>query len=202
MSQYLLSTSHRMTDLIVGLDSWVIQDGNYGDFTQATNASFALEFCPVVPLPKCGRFDQKAPSLKQIVESSYQVVGQVVHAQDDWWVLDAGMLMYCDGKPPDNARLNAWLEGLIFIGVDPFFYFESHAHQPGAPALVYDWNIDKIEMETGPFIETKPKHFERDPEKCGWQEVAKTDAWREQGPYLLHCTRLGGPRWPKGKDRP
>jgi len=74
--------------------------------------------------------------------------------------------MYCDGKPPDNACLDAWLEGLIFIGVDPFFYFESHAHQPGAPALVYDWHIDKIEMETGPFIETKPKHFERDPENA------------------------------------
>lgn len=110
--------------------------------------------------------------------------------------------MYCDGKPPDNVRLDEWLEGLISIGVDPFFYFEDHAHQPGAPALVYDWNIDKIEMETGPFIETRPKHFERDLEKCEWKEVPKTDAWSEPGPYLLHCSRLGGPRAPQSSRRP
>jgi len=191
-----------MADLIVGLDSWIVQDGNYGDFAQATTVSFALEFCPVVPLPKYGRPDHKAPSFTQIVDSSYEVVAQVVHAQDDWWVLDAGILMYCDGKPPDNASLGTWLGGLVFIGIDPFFYFERHAHQPGAPAMVYDWTIDKIEMETGPFIETKPKHFERDPEKRGWKAVAKTDAWHEGGSYLLHCTRLAGPRAVQSRRHP
>ena len=85
-----------MADLIVGLDSWIVQDGNYGDFAQATDASFALEFCPVIPLPKYGRPDHKAPSFTHVLESSYEIVAQVVHAQDDWWVLDAGLLMYCE----------------------------------------------------------------------------------------------------------
>ncbi len=191
-----------MADIIVGLDSWIIQDGNYGDFAQATNVSFALEFCPVVPLSRYGRPDHKAPSFAHILESSHEIVAQVVHAQDDWWVLDAGVLMYCDGKPPDIARLGTWLWGLVFIGIDPFPYFENHAHEPGAPAIVYDWKIEKIEMETGPFVETRPKHFERDPKKRGWKEVAKTDGWHEDGSYLLQCTRLGGPRRPKSRARP
>ncbi len=38
MSRHSLA-GHAMADLIVGLDSWVVQDGNYGDFAQATNAS-------------------------------------------------------------------------------------------------------------------------------------------------------------------
>lgn len=191
-----------MADLVVGLDNWIIQDGNYGDFAQGTSVSFALEFCPVVPLPKYGRPDHKAPSITHLFESSYEIVAQVVHAQDDWWAVDAGLLIYCDGNPPDNARLGTWLGGLVYIGIDPFPYFENHAHQPDAPALVYDWTITKIEMETGPFIETKPKHFERDPEKRGWKEVAKTDAWREDGNYLLYCTRVGGPRAPQNRSRP
>jgi hypothetical protein len=50
----------------------------------------------------------------------------------------------------------------------PYFDFENHAHQTGAPAIVDDWTINKIEMETGPFIETEPKYFERNPEKREW----------------------------------
>lgn len=135
---------HDEMDLIVGLDSWIIQDGNYGDFVRATTRSFALEFYPLVRLPRYGRPDGKAPSFTQIQENAYEIVGQVVHSQEDWWVLDVGLLMYCDGKPPDNARLGTWLGGLVDIGIDPFFYFENYAHEPGAPAMVYDWKIEKI----------------------------------------------------------
>jgi hypothetical protein len=42
-----------MTDtLVVGLHSWIIRDGNYGDFARDTNAAFALEFAP------CRRWQQ------------------------------------------------------------------------------------------------------------------------------------------------
>jgi len=30
--------------LVVGLSSWIIQDGNYGDFSRGERAAFALEF--------------------------------------------------------------------------------------------------------------------------------------------------------------
>jgi hypothetical protein len=87
-------------------------------------------------------------------------------------------------RPGDCVR------GEISFAIDPFFYFERLARQDGAPALIYDWTITKIEMQTAPRIETKPKYFERDPLLLGWREIEKTDAWQDDdrsAEYLLHC---------------
>jgi hypothetical protein len=94
------------------------------------------------------------------------------------------------------------LRGKISIGIDPFFYFERLAHQPGAPALVYDWKIERIEVQTAPLIEVKPRVMQRDPTKPGWKEIRETSAWEDDGEYLIHCTRIGGPRPPKSKQHP
>jgi hypothetical protein len=48
------------------------------------------------------------------------------------------------------VRRGGWLRGNVYIGVDPYFYFEQLGHEPGAPALIYDWKIEKIEMQTAP----------------------------------------------------
>ncbi|HYW59089.1 MAG TPA: hypothetical protein VE909_01095, partial [Xanthobacteraceae bacterium] len=88
-----------------------------------------------------------------------------------------------------------WVRGEIFIGIDPFFYFERLAREPDAPALIYDWEIEKIEMQTAPFIEVRPRLRERDPARLGWTEIAETDAWKDDGglaDYVLHCRRLDG----------
>jgi hypothetical protein len=192
-----------MTDLIVGLHSWIIQDGNYGEFTRGMTAAFALEFFSTVPILELGPSDNKIPSLHHVSEDSYQLVGQVVHKADDWWVIDAGLLVYSDQPPPDNVHVGTWLRGgLIQIGIDPFFYFERLAHQPDALAMVYEWRIDKIEEQTAPLIEIRPKQFARDPAKLGWKEIVETRAWEDSGEYLLHCTRLDGPRRPRSKSRP
>ena len=94
------------------------------------------------------------------------------------------------------------MRGQISIGIDPFFYFEQLAHQPGAPALVYDWKIERIEVQTAPLIEVKPGVLERDATKLDWKDILKTNAWNDDGEYLLYCTRLGGPRPPKGRRHP
>ena len=48
--------------LIVGLHSWIIQDGNYGDFARDTNAAFALEFYASAPLEVFEFESQHGPS--------------------------------------------------------------------------------------------------------------------------------------------
>jgi hypothetical protein len=88
------------------------------------------------------------------------------------------------------------------IGIDPFFYFEGLAYQPGAPALVYDWKVEKIEVQTAPFIEVAPRMMAPDPAQLGWKEIVETNAREDAGEYLLHCSRLDGPRPPKGKRHP
>jgi hypothetical protein len=158
--------------LVVGLDSWIIQDGNYRNFAQDTNAAFALEFYASFPLEEVE--SARAPALVHVEDAQYDVLGQVVHVADDWWVIDVGVLAFREEKPPANVRQGSWLRGMIFIGIDPFFYFERLAHQPGAPALVYDWEIERIEVQTAPFIEVRPRVMERDPTKLERDELKQT----------------------------
>ena len=186
--------------LVVALHSWIIQDGNYRNFARDTNVAFALEFYASVPLEEVE--SAPAPTLVHVKDADYDVLGQVVHVAEDWWVIDAGILVFQDEKPPANARQGNWLRGKISIGIDPFFYFERLAHQPGAPALVYDWVVERIEMQTAPFIEVRPRMFERDPTKLGWRDIHETSAREDEGEYLLHCRRIGGPRPPAGKRHP
>jgi len=115
---------------------------------------------------------------------------------DDWWAIDVGILAFREERPPANVRQGSWLRGSAYIGIDPFFYFERLARQSGAPALIYDWKIVKIEVQTAPFIEVKPRVTERDQSLLGWKEIAETNAWDDDGghaEYLLHCRRISGP---------
>ena len=192
-----------MTDrLVIGLHSWVIQDGNYGDFAGDAEAAFALEFYAWPPLEVFEPASASSPSLTRVEDASYEVVGRVAYVAEDWWVIDAGVLAFREEVPPPNVRQGSWLRGKVRIDIDPFFYFERLGHQPNAPALVYDWKIEKIDIQTAPFIEVEPRKFERDPAKLGWKEIDKTDAWEDHGEYLLHCVRVGGPRPPRSTRQP
>jgi hypothetical protein len=189
--------------LVIGLSSWIIQDGNYPDFLHGVNA-FAIEFAGAL-LEEFVPDQEVQPSLSHLQEHIYDAIGQVVHVADDWWVIDVGVLAFREHEPPAHVRKGAWLRGEISIGVDPFFYFEALGKQSGAPALIYDWDLQKIEMQTSPLIEVRPRVLARDPAKLGWKEIAKTDAWEDDGghaEYLLHCSCLGDPRWPASKRRP
>lgn len=188
--------------LVVGLHSWIIQDGNYGDFARNTNAAFALEFHTESTLEIFESNSKPIAALVHIGDDKYEVVGQAIHVADGWWVIDVGFLVFQETEPPPTVRKGDWLRGNISIGIDPFFYFERLAHQPGAPALIYDWKIERIEVQTAPLIEVRPRVMERDPTKLGWKEIPETNAWEDDGEYLIHCTRIGGPRPPESKQHP
>ena len=188
--------------LVVGLHSWIIQDGNYGDFARNTKTAFALEFYASSPLEVLESKPKLAPVLIRVRDADYKIVGQVIHVADHWWVIDVGVLIFQEKEPPATVRPGSWLREKISIGIDPFFYFERLAHQPGAPAQVYDWKIEQIEVQTAPLIEVRPRVLERDPTKLGWKDVLKTDAWKDEDEYLLHCIRIGGPRPPRGRRHP
>ncbi len=188
--------------LVVGLSSWIIQDGNYGDFARDTDAAFALEFFASPPLEAFEPPSALFPSLTYIGDAIHEVVAHVVHVAEDWWVVDVGFLAFREEAPPANVRRGNWLRGKAYIGIDPFFYFERLVHQPGAPALIYDWKIEKIDIQTAPWIEVRPRTFERDPAKLGWKEIDRTNAWEDDGEYILHCVRVGGPRLPRSKPEP
>jgi hypothetical protein len=185
-------------DLVVGLSAWIIQDGNYEDFERNQQTSFALEFYPAENLRVRA---PGVPSLALISSSGwsalYDVTGTIVHVAEDWWVVDFGILAFRKDKSTKHKfRQGDCVRGQIGFGVDPFFYFERLAHQDAAPALIYDWTIAKIEIQTAPRIETKPNYFERDTSLLSFREIEQTDAWEDDdgsAEYLLHCHRIDGP---------
>ena len=185
-------------DLIVDLSAWIIRDGNYPDFERNQQTSFALEFYAEEDLQ--GR-EPSEPSLSLISSSGwrpiYAATGKVIHVAADWWVVDFGFLAFREDKPTKHKfQVGDCVHGQISLGIDPFFYSGQYADQEDAPALIYDWTITKIEIQTAPRIETKPKYFERDPRLLGWREIERTDAWHDDdrsAEYLLHCRRTEGP---------
>jgi hypothetical protein len=60
---------------VVGLHSWIIQDGNYGDFARDMNAAFALEFYASSPLEMLESNHTLAPALIRVRDADYKVVG-------------------------------------------------------------------------------------------------------------------------------
>ncbi|NJM91931.1 MAG: hypothetical protein HC861_04095 [Rhodospirillaceae bacterium] len=185
-------------ELIVDLSAWIIQDGNYPDFERNQRTSFALEFYRGEDLQVC---EPSEPSLSLISSLGwspiYAATGKVIHVAAKWWAVDFGILAFREDKPSKhNLQKGDCVRGQISLGIDPFFYSGQYAHQGDAPALIYDWTITKIEIQTAPRIETKPKYFERDPRLLGWREIEQTDAWHDDdrsAEYLLHCRRAEGP---------
>jgi hypothetical protein len=135
-------------------------------------------------------------SLENVEANLYRVVGKVVHVRDcDWWAIDAGILMYREERPPRSVEPGCWVSGEVHLGVDPFFYFERLSREHTAPALIYDWMIKKIEIQTAPFMKADEGFMVRDPDRLGWREIIETNAWQDGtgAEYVLHCERLDNP---------
>jgi hypothetical protein len=182
--------------LLVGLASWIINDGNYGDFRRGDRASFALEVNAPTTLSLADAKSEQTPSLENAEGNLYRVLGKVTHVFSDWWVINAGLLFYRQRKPPPNIELGYWVKGEVQVGVDPFDYSQRLSRRPDVPALIYDWEIKKVEIQTAPYIEVSPRTMVRDPSRRGWREIDQTRAAQDDGglaEYLLHCERLDNP---------
>ncbi|HYG30595.1 MAG TPA: hypothetical protein VD887_10310 [Allosphingosinicella sp.] len=185
-----------MTERVcVILDSWIIQDGNYGDFARGDRRPFALSFYPkeLVPVQP---WESSQPSFTHKGLGEYAVRGRRVFEARGWWVIDIGLLAYAEHAPaPSGAEL---VRGRLQLGIDPFSYFERLARTADAPALVYDWEIEKIERGARPLVVHASDQATM-PSAAKPVDVERTDAWRDDGgraAYLLHCRRLPGePRW-------
>ena len=190
-----------MENIIVGLSSWIIADGNYEHFRRGQRASFALAFYPTnasfeiprdwltVDPPGVDRV-----SMRHVEGSQYLITARVTHIldYDGWWVIDAGVPMYRTGLLPEGVEQNSWVSGKIYLGIDPFDYFERLSRYYVAPALIYDWDVTKIELETSPVIVEGRMHT-RDRSRSAWQEVDSTQAHCEGAlvdEFVLHCARV------------
>ncbi|QKK17100.1 hypothetical protein [Rhizobium indicum] len=180
-----------LNELAVGLSAWIIMDGNYGEFQKGQRAAFALEFYNEAAL----RISEHRGDVFMRRESGsfYQARGRVTHISEDWWAMDFGIPAFQNVPPPKDVRPGTWLEGRVYIGIDPFFYFEQISHFDDAPDMIHDWIIEGIEMQTAPFVDAGENRMVRDPALSGWREIPETDAWNDDdgsAEYLLHCRRI------------
>src|SRR5215813_7602911 len=177
----------------VGLSSWIIQDGNYQDFHRDQIASFALEFYP----HDFRVSKSKSARAERIREDRYRVTAKVVAVVGEACAIDFGLRAYRRIGLPKNVKKGSWIDVDVYLGIDPFFYFEDLAHVRGMPPLIYDWRIRKITMQTAPFLETRnelgQRVLTRDEAKSKFKAIARTNAWEDdegRAEYVLHCQLL------------
>jgi hypothetical protein len=179
---------------MLGLDSWIIQDGNYGDFTRGQRAELAVECYAEKPFqPSSG--EVMATYLGE--GAAYAMRAATVHREEataantqSYAVLDCGILVYTNaGEPPPDARLVASDE--VHLGVDPFDYFEGLYRSPGFPPMIYTWTVEAIYMETTAWI-VQDGVQQRDPNApTTYENVEATDAWNDDSgyaSYVLECS--------------
>lgn len=182
--------------LDVGLSGWIVQDGNYDDFAVGEERTFALEFAPVTVGPGRGAL----PNLRHVHESVYDFDGTVVFLHGAV-VLDVGVLVFHGphGRSFDERfGAGASVSGRLWLGVDPFFWFEELSLLPDAPNLFSRWRIEGIERDTSPWIEAHDPNgrrmLRRDPGARSSASVARTDARHDddgRADYVLRVRLLG-----------
>lgn len=165
----------------IGLDSWVIQDGNYTDVAVGERRQFALELgyrraARLVVAPDHERTPRCAHTGRG---TSYDVVGEVLRTApgpgEEAFVLDVGLrastqwLVLDDLEPP---AAGTWLAGTIHLSVDPFFYMDELHALPRMPSLIYTWTVERVQRELT---------------RETWADVDGTRAWEEDGGYRLGC---------------
>src|SRR5262245_16420833 len=137
-----------MNEWHIGLESWIIQDGNYDDFRCNEVRDVALEFYPLGLRPSCVHERQA----KWLGGCKYVVNAEVVYSGGAW-VLDFGVGAYEKRPTPLSVSKGMWVEAEVSLGVDPFIYYEEMAMLNDMPALIYRWHVTEIGIETAPFIE-------------------------------------------------
>ena len=178
--------------LSISVDSWIIQDGNYCDFAVGDTSKFALEFSGknLVPTFTCER------SAQLLHTSVYRIQAMVVFVHPTVWVIDFGVLAFWDVEPPSFAKIGDWVEGDIFVGIDPFFYKEYLHKLPGIPNLHYNWEVEGVLRQDTPWLTAVNEQggitMSRDAAREQWTDVQHTKAWDDDDGRASYVLRCGG----------
>jgi len=183
----------------IGLESWIIQDGNYPDFRAGQLAEFALFFQLYSDVTKSKSPDLQAAPIK---EAEYNVTAKVVYTGRESWGMDFGLLAYTNQPPPKGLKVGDIFSADIWLGIDYYLYFQALSKIETVPPMIYTWKIQQILMQTAPFIKTistEPGRlfgkeiFIRDREKLAYKEIDATHASTDDegsANYLLVCQEV------------
>lgn len=197
-----------MNNWSIGLELWIIGDGNYKHFQRGQIGDFALQF-----YPRSIRITQeKIKSAILIEDDIYRAVAEVVFHSEKTWILDFGLCAFDvynlhnfrDEINSSTVSIGDFLEIEFSLGLDPFYYFEQLHKVPGIPPIIYEWRIDSITAQTGFMIKDENNNWRwPDRENCSYSEVEKTDGplldekrrnfdspVKQCLTYILNCTQI------------
>ena len=168
-----------MCDLIVGLEGWTIQDGNWPDFQRGGVPVFSFEFHPK-SLKPC---NPKPLQFRHVTENLYYVVGTTNYSFSKVTVLDFGGLMAYKKFLQLDPDIEFY-EGEVYFNVDPYFYRDSISKRTGMPNLARPWKIKKIWHDATPYKlqwsqKIQKNVFRPSENEPQWRQIEKTDAWHD-----------------------
>ena len=194
-----------MNSFHVGVSSWIIQDGNYPDFRIGEVVHLALE----LHTRAIRESSADSTSCTRVSGSNYRVTARTIFTTRNVFVLDLGFLAYDQAPPPKWMKTGKWIDADIYVGVDPFCYFEELYAIKGMPELRYQFRIREIELETTPWISTVDSSGRRintrDETRQTYRPVAETDAWSDDNGnahYVLDVERIDNVTEPCGEPEP
>lgn len=177
----------------IGLDAWIIQDGNYEDFEAGQEYAFAVEFYS----KQVKKSDKRETVCKHLFSGLHQIQAQVVFVHPECWVIDVGFLMYTKAENKDGFKPGDHVEMEAYLGIDPFYYFEELHEIKDIPAMIYRWNLVRILLDTTPWVTKKNKRGEstriRNMGESSSIPVDRTNAWDDDdgnAAYLLEVNLL------------
>jgi hypothetical protein len=186
----------------IELSYWILIDGNYPTtkFEVGQVVRFAVEFylphysvCtdPVMLKAVPGRLE-------------YDAVAEVVFRTEDVLVLNMGELSAFREYTQNALKIGDHVQGRLSLHVDPFMYYETLHMIPDMPALIHEWRIDSIEIDTTPLItvvdEDGRQTTMKDESRISYETVNRVDSCylkgrgiKTIGSWVLHCTKLDRP---------
>jgi hypothetical protein len=173
----------------VGIQAWVIQDGNYDEFLVGRRYDFQVEGLPLmVEQSEVG----EVPQVRHVERGRHEFSGAVLKFLGHGaWVIDFGVYCYGDAPLPKGLRIGDALAGAVsFFLSSPAVY--EQAFESEAPFRTYSWRVEGIRRETAPLVE-EGRVRRRDLAKAGYVGVQATNALADDPAafYLLDCTLLG-----------
>ncbi len=181
------------TSFDIGLSAWIIQDGNYPEFEVGREYRFALEVGPEGLIRGAGPLK----SLTRLSEAQYAFDAEVLIHEPGLTVLDVGLLCYHDGPLAKGLQAGDFIAGDLYLGVDPFFWAETHSRRPDVPDLYHRWRVSGILLETTPWrdeVDASGRAYKARIEgPRSFSPIERTQAWEDDGGnahYILRCERL------------
>ncbi|MGE0268280.1 MAG: hypothetical protein AB7S78_07480 [Candidatus Omnitrophota bacterium] len=177
----------------IGLDSWIIQDGNYDNFEAGKDYFFAVEFYS----KSIQKSEKRGAVCTHLFSGLHRIEAEVVFTGPECWIIDIGFLAYSKAGNKDGFKAGDRVGMEAYLGIDPFYYFEELQAVKDIPAMIYHWHLGQILLDTTPWITKKNKRGEavriRNVSESSSKQIGRTNAWDDDdgsAAYILEVNLL------------